>query len=332
MLKELDYGTYFDLVEVPVPNGHQLVLESLELDGLIKASPAGGWDITNLGAILLAKDLSRFAGLERKAVRVVQYQGMGRFRALREIEFRQGYAVGIDRLVDYVLALLPAHEVIGKVFRRSVSMFPPKAVRELIANMLIHQDLSVTGAGPMVEVFDGRVEFTNPGRPLVDTRRILDAPPCFRNSMLASRMRRFGICEKRGSGIDRVVFEVELFRLPAPRFEIPEEFTRVVLLGSKDPAEMDLGERVRTVYMHACLRHVLGQRVNNQSIRERFGLASNEAPKVSRWLREALDEGVIVLQNPKAGTRNRTYLPYWASQVNSDDQLVQRHSDRARSP
>ena len=318
VLKELDYGTYFALVEVPVPNGHRLILEYLELDGLIKASPAGGWDITNLGALLLARDLSRFAGLDRKAVRVIQYQGMGRFRAHREIEFTEGYAVGIDRLVDYVLALLPANEVIEKVFRRSVSMFPPEAVRELITNMLIHQDLGVSGAGPMVEVFDGHIEFTNPGRPLVDTRRILDAPPRSRNNMLASRMRRFGICEERGSGIDRVVFEMEFFQLPAPRFEVPEEFTRVVLLGSKDPTEMDPGERVWTIYMHACLRYVLGQRVNNQSVRERFGLAGSESSKASRWLREALDEGVIVLRNPKVGTRNRAYLPYWAGQVNGN--------------
>ena len=237
VLKELDYGTYFALVEVPVPNGHKRILEYLELDGLIKASPAGGWDITNR-AILLARDISHFAGLDRKSVRVVQYQGLGRFSAHREIEFTEGYAVGIDRLVDYVLALLPANEVIEKVFRRSVPMFPPEAVRELIANMLIHQDFGISGAGPMVEVFDGRIEFTNPGRPLVDTRRILDAPPRSRNSMLASRMRRFGICEERGSGIDRVVFEMEFFQLPAPRFEVPEEFTRVVLLSGKDPAEI----------------------------------------------------------------------------------------------
>jgi predicted HTH transcriptional regulator len=100
-------------------------------------------------------------------------------------------------------------------------MFPELAVRELVANALIHQDFFVTGAGPMVELFDDRIEITNPGEPLVDTQRFVDTPPRSRNEALASLMRRFRICEERGSGIDKVVFQVELFQLPAPLFKGP---------------------------------------------------------------------------------------------------------------
>ncbi len=89
-------------------------------------------------------------------------------------------------------------------------MFPELAIRELVANALIHQDFSVTGAGPTVEIFDDRIDITNPGEPLVDTQRFLDTPPRSRNEALASLMRRARICEERGSGIDKVVLEVEL--------------------------------------------------------------------------------------------------------------------------
>jgi len=68
-----------------------------------------------------------------------------------------------------------------------------------------------------VEIFDDRIEITNPGEPLVDTQRFVDTPPRSRNEALASLMRRFRICEERGSGIDKVVFQVELFQLPALR-------------------------------------------------------------------------------------------------------------------
>ncbi len=54
----------------------------------------------------------------------------------------------------------------------------------------------------MVEIFDDRIEITNPGEPLVDTQRFIDTPPKSRNETLASMMRRFRICEERGSGID----------------------------------------------------------------------------------------------------------------------------------
>ena len=78
-------------------------------------------------------------------------------------------------------------------------------LRELVANALIHQDFFIGGTGPMVEVFADRMEITNPGAPLVEPERFLDTPPRSRNEILASMMRRVGVCEERGSGIDKVV-------------------------------------------------------------------------------------------------------------------------------
>ena len=73
------------------------------------------------------------------------------------------------------MALIPSNEVIDRSLRKAVPMFPAIAVRELVSNALIHQDFSVTGAGPMVEIFDDRIEITNPGEPLVNTDRFVDA-------------------------------------------------------------------------------------------------------------------------------------------------------------
>ena len=69
-------------------------------------------------------------------------------------------------------------------------MFPEEAVRELVANAFVHQDFSVRGAGPMVQVFDHRLEATNPGVPLVETVRFIADAPKSRNESLASPMRR----------------------------------------------------------------------------------------------------------------------------------------------
>lgn len=63
------------------------------------------------------------------------------------------------------------------------------ALRELMANMLIHQDFSITGTGPMICIFDGRIEFTNPGSSLVDVARLLNDPPSF-----AQRKKKAAIC------------------------------------------------------------------------------------------------------------------------------------------
>ena len=135
---------------------------------------------------MFAKQLKSFAHLARKAVRLIQYKSNSRIETVREIEGNKGYAVGFDGLMDYLKALLPSNEEIGKAFRKEVPMYPELAIRELVANAIIHQDFSLTGTGPLIEIFDKRLEITNPGRPLVATERFLDSPPQSRNEVLAS--------------------------------------------------------------------------------------------------------------------------------------------------
>ncbi|MBA4158421.1 MAG: putative DNA binding domain-containing protein [Gemmatimonadetes bacterium] len=312
VLRLLDYPAYFDLLERPLPANRDGILAALADDRLIRRSDAGGWDITHLGAILFAKRLDAFHTLRRKAVRVIQYRGNGRTETLKEQIGGRGYAGGFAGLISYIDGLLPANEVIGQALRRSVPMFPELALRELVANALIHQDFFVTGAGPMVEIFDDRIEITNPGEPLVDTQRFVDAPPRSRSEALASLMRRFRICEERGSGIDKVVSQVELFQLPAPLFENPEGFTRAVLFAHKPLSAMDKADRVRACYLHACLRYVTRQPMTNASLRARFGIADRNIATASRLLAEAVVAGLIAVADPEAGTRIRSYLPFWA--------------------
>ena len=311
VLLRIDYPSYFELLGVPLPDGRSAILDALEQDNLIAPCDAGGWNITNLGAILFAKNIIDFPQLRRKALRVVQYKGTGRIETLKEQSNVAGYAVGFKGIIEYIMALIPSNEVIEQSLRTSFPMFPELAVRELVANALIHQDFLITGAGPMVEMFDDRIEITSPGEPLVDTDRFVDTPPRSRNETLASLMRRFGICEERGSGIDKVVSEVEAFQLPAPLFESPERSTRATLFAHKRLNDMDRTERVRACYLHACLCYVLNQPMNNASLRKRFGISERNASRASRILGEAVDSGSIVIRDPNVGSRIRTYLPYW---------------------
>ena len=312
VLLKLDYPAYFDLLQAPLPDGRGAILDVLQRDRLIEPCEAGGFNITNLGAILFAKDLGHFPYLRRKAVRVIQYRGRGRTDTIREQEDVKGYACGFEGLLGYIEGILPANEVIENALRREEAMFPPLAIRELVANALIHQDFFVTGAGPMVEIFDDRIEITNPGEPLVDTQRFLDAPPESRNEALASLMRRVRICEERGSGIDKVVTQVERFQLPAPLFEVPPGSTRAVLFAHKTLANMDRAERLRACYQHACLKYVMRDFLTNASLRERFGIEEKNKATASRRIREAVGEGVIKPFDENAARRLMKYVPFWA--------------------
>jgi len=312
VLRLLDYPAYFDLLKRPLPENRSGILSALLDDGLVARCAAGGWDILNLGALLFAKRLADFSGLRRKAARVIEYEGTSRVNTLREQEGAKGYASGFEGLVSFINGLLPSNEVIGQALRRTVAMFPEPAVRELVANALIHQDLFASGTGPMVEVFTDRMEITNPGRPLVDTQRFVDASPKSRNESLASLMRRIGICEERGSGWDKIAFQIELFQLPAPLIEVSEGHTRVVLFAHRPLLKMDRADRVRAVYLHACLRYVSQERMTNASVRERFGIEQRNSATASRLIREAVEAGLVVPYDPEAGRKFMRYVPFWA--------------------
>ena len=115
---------------------------------------------------MLARDLREFPRLDRKAVRVVVYDGLGRMQTVREYGDNRGYAAAFQSVIAEVVRSVPVREEIVDGLRRERTEYPEIAVRELVANALVHQDLSVHGAGPMVEVFTDRIEISNPGRPV----------------------------------------------------------------------------------------------------------------------------------------------------------------------
>lgn len=125
-------------------------------------------------------------------------------------------------------------------------------------------------------------------------------------------MRRYALCEERGTGIDRVLAEIEQRQLPAPLFEVPPRSTRVVLFDYKPLTQMDRQERLRACYLHACLRFVSRNRMTNGSLRERLGISSKNASVISRVLGETVAAGLIVVANPENGVRARHYVPFWA--------------------
>ena len=73
-------------------------------------------------------------------MRVIQYRGTNRIEALKEQTGAKGYACGFEGLIAFINGLLPSNEVIEAALRRTVPRFPELAVRELVANALIHQD------------------------------------------------------------------------------------------------------------------------------------------------------------------------------------------------
>ena len=307
--KYLSTETYFDLMKIPYPSTLASVLDKFTEEGLIVKGT--GYAITKLGAILFGKNLKDFESVERKSVRVIVYKGKNKVHTKREQIGTKGYAIGFEGLVDWINGQLPANEEIGKALRTESKMYPEIAIRELVANALIHQDLTEKGF-PMIEIFDDRIEISNSGTPLVTPERFIDAY-ISRNEKLADIMRRMGFCEEKGSGMDKVIYYNELYQLPPINIIVEEKRTRVMIYSYKKINELDKKEKIRACYQHSCLKYVSNEKMTNQSLRDRFKIEDRNYAIASRIIRDALMEGAIKEDDPDNKSRKfARYIPYWA--------------------
>lgn len=309
VIKLLSVETYFDRLKIPMPQTADGIMERFISERFVISSLTG-YGITELGAILLAKDLRDFDNLYRKAVRVIVYNGKSKVDTVREQCFEQGYAVCFPMMIDWVNGQLPANEEIGKALREDVRMYPEIAIREICANMIIHQDFNVLGF-PMIEIYSDRVEISSPGQPLISTDRFIDEYQS-RNEELADIMRRMGFCEEKGSGMDKALTAIEKYQLPPIKYRVSDIRTTIILSAFKKWSDTSKEERVMACYQHACLKYLSNEMLTNKSLRERLGVDEKNYPLISVVIKEAIAQGLIKVGTPE-GTNRRdiAYIPHW---------------------
>ena len=311
LLNLLDLRGFFELLQLPFPQREEAILDRLVHERLI-VKVEQGYKITRLAALLLAYRLSDFPDLERKAPRVIVYEGINKLRTLHDQSFTRGIAVGFPDFNKEVLGRIPNEEVIENSLRTTIRWVPSECLRELLANAIIHQDFQIRGTSVMVEIFANRIEISNPGTPIITTERFIDGYQS-RNERLADLMRRMRICEEKGSGIDRVINEVEHSLLPPPEFTAAHHRTSVILFSPKAFEEMDRADKLRACYQHCCLRYVSREYMTNQSLRERFKLPEQKSSTVSQLINLAISEGLIRPDQEVGSSRKYArYVPSWA--------------------
>lgn len=311
----IDVSDFFERIDSPLPTDEHQILHALADSELITTADSGYWNITNAGAILLATRLQDFQTLKHKAVRLIRYQGNSRVETELKRTLSKGYANGFEELVNLVADSLSKAKGHGKGSDKKKPVWPELALRELIANSLIHQDYSTPDSGPLIEIFDDRIEVANSGFPLVNERRLVNSPPKTRNHKILSLMRKMNLATETGCGWDRVVAEAERCGMPAPLPEIDEDTTRVVMLSPRALTDMDYSTRIWSVYQHACLKFANREHLTNGSLRERFAIELKNSAIASRLIKEAVEARVIVPYQAEIGRKHMRYIPNW---VNSD--------------
>jgi predicted HTH transcriptional regulator len=315
IIELLDYKTILDLLGKPAPKSEKEIMKWMMDEKMIEEVDDVGYYITNFGALAAARNLNEFEGLARKNIRLIKYKGKTKVDTEKEFPGQKGYAVGFEGLISFLMVLLPSSEIIKDSLRKDVRIYPEIALREIIANALIHQDFTIRGSGPMIEVFDDRIEISNPGRLLPSKKidRLIRTTPESRNEILASAFRRFNICEERGSGLEKAVTANEIYGLPPIRFTELEKSFRVTIFAPRSFANMTLQERIDATYQHAVLKYFAGDTLTNSSLRERFKMSERQRPQISKLIREALEKGVIKPKDEESkSSKFSEYIPYWA--------------------
>ncbi|HEY4082301.1 MAG TPA: ATP-binding protein [Burkholderiaceae bacterium] len=309
----LDLEAIATLLQRPLPDDIDNLAKWLVDEGITVLDGRGHY-ITNFGAIAAARKLDDFPSLERKRIRVVRYRGANKVDTIDELPGQRGYAVGFEGLIGHLRRVLPHSEVIKQSLRTEVTVYPEIALRELIANALIHQDFSVTGAGPMVDIYSDRITVTNPGSLLPGKKpdRLIGATPESRNEKLASSFRRFRICEERGTGFQKIVNEIELFGLPPLLIAPQGNAFSVTISAPRKFADMASQERIEACYQHAVLHYLSSQPLTNTSLRARFKLHDKQRNLITNLIGDAVAAGRIKRKDASSGNKFAEYIPYWA--------------------
>lgn len=311
----LNVEPIFKMLERPATTTLEETLTWMAAERFIVREPKGGGYVTNLGAIAAARKLEDFPNLSRKAVRVVVYDGLNKANTKQEREGTMGYAISFQRLMQFIMSLLPQSEVVDQALREKRTVYPEIALREIVANALIHQDFSITGAGPLIEIYDDRIEISNPGDllPSKQLDRLIGTQPESRNEKLARAFRRYKICEERGSGLLKAGLQIELCALPPIEFTAEPNHFKVTLYSPRSFANMSVRERLEACYQHAVLKYYSDSAMTNTSLRERLKMPEKQRSMVSVLIQEAIDKGLIKNADPHSTSRKfAEYVPVWA--------------------
>lgn len=309
----IDVDAFYSLREEAVPGSKAEKLKALAAARMIQDTKEGTYDITNMGALLLATDLDRFPTLRSKQLRVIKYLGANKMKSEPEIRLTAGYACGFESHLKHIFSRLQEESTRGG--RRTIQIpYPEDMLRETVANALVHQDLSVSGAGPMVEIFSNRVEISNPGRSLISRDRMINEKRS-RNEKMAAAMRDFKLCEERGSGLDKAFQAAEDAGMPAPDPVISDATTQMTLLAPSAFGSMTKAEKLRSLYYHCALRFAARDYMTNASLRERFKLPASKMQVITDLITTAKKGKKIVPADPDQGKKGAMYVPYWAAGV-----------------
>jgi ATP-dependent DNA helicase RecG len=192
--------------------------------------------LTLAGFLIFAKERPQNKQqFSRYAIRCVRFKGSNvAAEIIDSLDIKETLDVQIDEMLKFVLRNIKKSAKIVGTKRIEKYEYPKKAIREIVANAVIHRDYKITGTYTQVYIFEDRIEVFNPGclPPGVTIENIKDAQVS-RNEIIAARLKDLDYLEEYGRGIDIVFNEMKKWNLLPPIFKNTSNSFKVILMGQK---------------------------------------------------------------------------------------------------
>ncbi len=142
----------------------------------------------------------------------------------------------IERLNNSLEARNPEQEIEMGLFRFAIPEFDKRAIREALVNAFSHRDYSKMGR-VRVTISDEGLTIANPGGFIegVSISNLLTAEPHGRNPQLADALKRIGLAERTGRGIDRIYEGSLIFGKPLPDYSASTSVTVSLFIQRSKP-------------------------------------------------------------------------------------------------
>lgn len=186
---------------------------------------------------------------ERYKIRCVRYKGSGvSSDILDKTDLIGTLDEQIDLMHSFVLRNIKNSAQIVGTKRVEKYEYPEKAIREIVANAVIHRDYRITETYTQVNVFEDRIEVFNPGNlPPGVTIENIKTSQVSRNRIIAARLSEMDYMEEYGRGIGIVITKMSEWRLLPPIFKNTANSFKVILPGEK---LSQLNERQLAIWQH----------------------------------------------------------------------------------
>ena len=199
----------------------------------------------NLAPLFFAKNLNDF--YYHTVVTCALYRGMDKAVVLDRKDYNSDLVSSVDLSMNFIKQYLPVrYEFTGEPARKEIPQIPYEALREALINAVVHRDYFEKGGNVMVEIFEDRIEITNPGGLVKGlTPESFGKISMLRNPGIANLFQRIDYIEKMGTGIERIRLSLKEAKVPQAQYELMPSFVKAVFPKAAGGLEITIQETIQ---------------------------------------------------------------------------------------